>query len=248
MFVDDEPAPPATILPLVPKRVSLVKSSPPDEVAELGDDGRLAAVVVLPVAWGPVYRGFYWIFGALVARVLIAVFGLLLSGPLGDSTVALVLFDLCTIVSSGCLARGLYPLRDAPLESLRKLGTVAFGLAVAMASIELVGGVMRHTLRDPFVVADALLAVATLAVYLVLLMRLNTHLRVAKVAARARGTIVLLTVWTTFALATAITTRLGATDLRWLSFPLGFATAAVGLGLWIGLLWLTRDTQEALRP
>ncbi len=249
VLMDDEPAPPATILPLVPKRVSLEKAPPAPEPEEVRDDGRLAPVVVLPVAWGKVYDGFAWIFGALVARVLLSVFGLLLSAPLGDTLVAVLLFDACAIGSSVCLARGLHPLRNAPLESLRKLGTLAFGLAVAMASVELVGSAMRwQDVRDPFVAGQGLIGLATLATYLVVLMRLNAHLRLPKVQARARGTLVLLAVWSAFLLATAVTTRLAATDLRWLSFPLGFATAAVGLGLWIGILWLTRDTQEALRP
>ena len=102
--------------------------------------------------------------------------------------------------------------------------------------------------RTTLLSVDALLGVMTVAVYLVVVMRLTTHLRQPKLHTRARGSLVLLSFWSLFAAGTAIANHLPSSDLQWLSWPLGFATAAVGLGLWIALLWLTHDTREALRP
>jgi|GEM_PF-4544202 len=250
------PAPEST----APSRVSLEKHpatiapQAAPEAARVGaadSDGRLASVVVLPVAWAGTYEGFKWCFGAFIARVIMVVFGLMWSSsPLGSLGPAIALFDLGLLASSLAFARGLYLLWRSPVVTLRAPATLAAALGAALALCDLALIILRvvDADRTALLSADALIGVAAVATYLVVVMRLTTHLRQPKLHTRARGSLILLSVWTTFATGTVVANHLPASDLQWLSWPLGFATAAVGLGLWIALLWLTRDTQEALHP
>lgn len=248
-----------------PSRVSLAKrdktsgvvveaeAPSPASIAasEAADDGRLAPVVVLPVAWTGMYEGLKWCFGAFISRVIVVVFGLMWSSsPLGSLGPAIALFDLGLLASSAAFARGLYLLWRSPLVALRVPATLAAGLGLTLAACDLTLIVLRvvDADRTALLSADALIGVAAVAGFLVTMMRLNTHLRQPKLRTRARGSLVMLSVWSVFATGTVVANHLPASDLQWLSWPLGFATAAVGMGLWIALLWLTRDTQEALRP
>jgi len=221
------------------------------DAADDANDGRLAPVVVLPVAWVGMSNGLRWCFAAFLARVIVVTFGLMWSSsPLGDIDVAVVLFDLSLIASSGVFARGLYHLWHSPIATLRVPATIAVSLGASLALTDLSLVLLRFTTveRTTLLSVDALLGVLTVTVYLVVVMRLATHLRQPKLHTRARGSLVLLSFWTLFGAGTAIANHLPSSDLQWLSWPLGFATAAVGLGLWIALLWLTHDTREALRP
>lgn len=263
---------PSVIQPLVPKsrssarpEITPVNPTPPDSTPATSapvvnidqanhspsDDGRLAPVVVLPVAWTGMDRGLRWCFAAFLARVIVVTFGLMWSSsPLGDLGPAVLLFDLALITSSVVFARGLYLLWHSPIATLRAPATLAITLGTGLVLADLASFVLRTAglERTACLAIDALLGIATVAVYLVVLMRLATHLRQPKLRTRARGSLLLLSAWSVFAVGTAIANHLPASDLQWLSWPLGFATAAVGLGLWIALLWLTHDTREALRP
>jgi hypothetical protein len=127
--------------------------------------------------------------------------------------------------------------------------TVALVLASLLAACDLALTLARpfpEAPRDALVAIDAWSGVLAVAALLVGLARLFAHLGEDRLCARARGSLAILFLWAAFATATLLVRQLPASDLQWLSWPLSLVTAAVGLGLWIVLLWLVRDAQDAL--
>lgn len=231
--------PPRDVAPLVPISREVVRPHP-------------AEVVLLPSAFASMHDGLRWCFASFVARVLVVVFGLLLgSSPLADMTFTLTLFDLALVASGLPLALGLARLRKNPLPATHPLATTAFASALALTVLDLALAVTRPLapeLRPVLVPIDGLLGVLAIGAMLATLTRLFAHRGDDKLVRRARNLLALLASW---ALVTAATVAIEAqpeSDLAWLSWPLGFAAAAIGLGLWIALLWFVRDSQEAIDP
>jgi len=233
-----EDAPSSTIAPLVP----LTREAPRPNGAE---------VIALPSAFGHARTGLRWYFGATVLRALLVGFGLLWSSsPLAEVTAAVVAFDLALLGWGACLAVGLARFRQNPLPAVRAAATLALSLWAIALLTDLLLGLTRFFPEAPRGLlqgVDGLACAASAAAMLVALSRLLEHLQHPKPARRARAMLALLAGATAFATVTSVVSALPESDLRWLAWPLGFATAAISLFLWIAFLWLLQDTRDALR-
>ncbi len=246
--------PPAVIQPLVPKSRSTPRPAPDDapSASPAPPDEHLAPVLLLPTALTGLHQGLRWCFAAFVARAVVTVFGLLLAAsPLADFAIAVLVFDLALIASSALFVRGLLLMRPAPLAVLARPTLVTFALTALLLTLDLALAASRlaaPTVHPALLIADTAVAVAAVAAFLVIVARLGDHLRAPRLRPRARTALTLLSLLSALAAGTAIVGDLPASDLQWLSIPLGLTTALVGLGLWISLLWLTHDARDTLRP
>jgi len=233
------PEPPRDMAPLVP-------------ISREAERPREAEVIPLPSAFTAVHEGLRWCFASLVARVLVAVFGFLWSsGPLADVTLALAFFDLALVASSVPLAVGSSRLRRSPAPAARPLDTLAFTLALGLVALDVALAASRHfapELRPTLLAIDGIVGVLAIGLMLGALARLFASREQIRLARRARGLVALLASWTPIAAAAVAVHTLPEADLNWLSWPLGLTAAAMGLALWIGLLWFVRDGQEATEP
>jgi len=250
---------PEVVAPLVPisrieKRPEVGEAKAPASAQVPASEVR-GAVVVLPAAWGEMRAGLGLVFAGVVARVLVVAFGYLLSAsPLADVASIVTLFDVAVLASGVAFALGVAKVRAVPegaadrdrLRAGAGLATLATALVV-LADLALV--VTRLALpseRGVVVGVDAALGALATGLVLVTLGRIATSFSLDKLGARARSALFLLSGLATAGVALAIVKRLPSSDLQWLAYPLGVVAIAVGLGLFVSVLWLVRDTSEAL--
>jgi hypothetical protein len=199
-------------------------------------------------------EGLRWCFIALVLRVLVVAFGFMWSAsPLADLLILVILFHLALAASGAFLVRGLLQMRAAPVSADNRPTPVPLALALLLlgCDLALVVTALIGPTPTPLLLADGVVAILAVAALIAVIARLANPARALiaepRLAARARNTLALLAAWSALAAATVLFDGNPASDISWLSLPLGITTALVGLGLWIALLWLTHDTREALR-
>jgi hypothetical protein len=247
---------PEVVAPLVPiSRIEKRPEAPGPSSAELPVATAVAAVVVLPGAWSAMRAGLRYLFAGVVARVLLVAFGYLLSAsPFADMPSILTLFDVTIAASAVAFAIGSWRLGAIPVgahdrDGLRRLAGLAAGASTLVVLADLALVVTRLEApgeRGLVMGVDAALGAVATGLVLLTLGRLAASFALDKLTQRTRSALMLLAGLTTAGVGLAIVKQLPSSDLQWLAFPLGVVAIAVGLGLFVSLLWILRDTSDAL--
>jgi hypothetical protein len=237
------PAPPsptntANLVPFIPK--SRQQSRPESEPAPSSHD------------WTPTRTGLHDVFVYTLAMTLIVSFGLLAGlSPMATIPVAQTLFDLILALTSLLALRGvtamlanhpssLTPAYASPLQVARAAFSVAFLLG-------LVSAISQLTFPDqvPLRFLASLLGLVALMALLVAVIRIANPFDEPRLAVRARTGIALIASLIALLASRHVLSGLDASDLQWLTWPLGLASTGVFIGLAIVLLWLFRDAEDA---
>jgi hypothetical protein len=186
---------------------------------------------------------------SLLARGLLTAFGVVLSAsPLALFPPALLVFDLALLVCSVATLRGLFALRSLTERPLLPHLALALGALLATADLALVVARLADLPRLPLLITSAAALIGTLSALLLGLGQVFSAGGETKLSARAGQAIALLLGLGTALAAFAIISALDASDLVWLAWPIGLVASALGLGLWISLLWLLKDAIDVIAP
>lgn len=232
------PPAPSNVVPFIPK--SRQQGRPEPESTPPGHD------------WTGTRSGLHDVFVYTLALTLIVTFGMLLGlSPLAMVPVAQTVFDLILASTSLVALRGvtamlanhppsIEPSYALPLQGARAAFVIALGLSLTSAVSQL-----AFPDQVPLRFLASLLALFALIAVLVALTRLASPFEEQRLAQRARTAIALVTSLIALLASRNIVSRLDASDLNWLTWPLGLASAGIFVGLAILLLWLFRDAEDA---